>query len=81
MPPEMMCPLVHPPAIRAPNIKMNPPINAQTARDDAELFLYFFQLSCIIVILKSPFTNEPIKAAIMAPSKKMASHEPGVLIF
>ncbi len=81
MPPEIMCPLVHPPAIRAPNIKINPPINAQTALDDAELFLYFFQFSCTIVILKLPFINEPTKAATMAPNKKIASHEPRVLIF
>ena len=81
IPPDSMCPLVHPPAILAPMIRIKPPIKDQMSRFETEFPLYFAQLLCIIVILNSFLNSEITTPEINAPPRNKTSHCPGPWIF
>ena len=77
IPPESTCPLVQPPAIRAPKISIKPPANAQIARLAFEVPLYFFQFSWISLNLNDFVRTDPMRPAKKAPAKKINSQFPG----
>lgn len=78
IPPEIMCPLEHPPAILAPKIIKKPPTKDQTILFNFYSPLNFRQLSCIKTNLKSllkresinPEKNEPIRKAHFSPTDR-----------